>query len=538
MTPKSTLVILSHFANLKLAGDRAVSDAVKSLTPSPPNESPAPRQHTRPRRRRRGRTRVTSRSTSRVHAMSDADLEAELAARRDARSKERERYARAMRSEKLTVLESELLRLRSEISRLDRGVPLGVPLGGSLGGGTPPTSRWESLPPSRRSREGSMPSMNPMPATPMHGGGPGGPPPPPGPPPMEMQMDPEKQKREKEERQRRREAKRKEREANKKPLTLADIIKGAGPNPAGQLKPKGSVLLDGGGEKQEEEHVNEFASMKDALKKAKPVPDKEAEKEVDATKLEKSEAGDSKAKSDGEAGKDANEKGDVKTVENKEGASEKGGEASEKGDDTSEKGDSSDKGDKATASRADTEKGETSVKSTDRKAESTTDVSEKEVAPTKAGVHKDGLPNGNSKSEKQGPPSTQNTNTPEQTVDEAPTEANISDKPAPPLPSPSPPPPPPPPVQDSETNGASDAISAISALAGSLQAKKKAASPEASSEATPRSIPSKSRKRMSLDEKRKLRRAASSGKDDAAEDDAAKSELKDVMAAASALKID
>lgn len=277
----SATLILGHFANLKLAGDRAVRDAVQSMQAheSPVSTSSAMRSffaanptHSASgvrRRRRRGAVR-TSRSSARVHAMTDADLEAELAARRSARARERDRYARAMRSEKLSLLEGELTRLRSEIARLDRhGVP-----GATVGGGTPPTSRWESLSSTARGR-GTVPGQRPgafaSPSNAPPRGPPGAPPPPP--PPMgrggddDAVIDPERQRREKEERQRRREQKRKEREAAKKPLTLADIIRGAGPNPAGRLKPSGSTSLPDIDAQEEEKAKEDIGALRDSLKK-------------------------------------------------------------------------------------------------------------------------------------------------------------------------------------------------------------------------------------------------------------------------------
>lgn len=271
-------LILSHFANLKLAGDRVVRDAVQSLKQPPsPHGAPRPARHARPARRRRAR-RYRHASSRRINAMSDADLEAELAARRAARARERERYAKAMRSEKLAVLETELLRLRSEISRMDKTTP--------LGGGTPPTARWESLPNDRRSLRnsrsrpaaypGASPTGSPQlgaapdPSTPAPPRPPPGPPQmPPPPPPQIPVVDPERQKRERAERQRRREEKKKQREAMKKPLTLADIIKGAGPNPASRLKPSGSTPLPDVNEQQQDEKET-FANLKDSLKKAQP----------------------------------------------------------------------------------------------------------------------------------------------------------------------------------------------------------------------------------------------------------------------------
>ncbi|CAN8070491.1 unnamed protein product [Agarophyton chilense] len=291
-------IILSHFANLKLAGDRVVRDAVHSIQSVPSVELPRHARHARPTRRRRAR-RYKHVSSRRVNAMSDSDLEAELATRRAARAKERERYAKAMRSEKLALLESELLRLRTEISRMDRTTP--------LGGGTPPTARWEPLPNDRRSSRGprlrpaAYPSSSPIgsppltsvmtptapPARPVPGAPPGPPPMPPPPPPNMPSIDPEKQKREKLERQRRREAKRKEREAAKKPLTLADIIKSAGPNPASRLKPSGSTPLPDVDEPQEEDG-DSFANLKDTLKKSAPPADS-SEKPPDSDPEQKSE---------------------------------------------------------------------------------------------------------------------------------------------------------------------------------------------------------------------------------------------------------
>lgn len=218
--------------------------------------------------------------------MSDADLEAELSARRAARARERERYTRAMRSEKLSVLETELTRLRSEISRLDTSTP--------LGGGTPPNAKWESLPQTRRSsqnastglgsKSGSTLSRAP-PGTPGPSG-PSAPPPPPGaPPPMgeeDEPIDPEKQRREKEERQRRREAKRKEREAAKRPMTLADIIRSAGPDPMRKLKPSGSTQLPDvntlANAIAETDSKETFGLLRDSLKKAEKIVDEKREK--------------------------------------------------------------------------------------------------------------------------------------------------------------------------------------------------------------------------------------------------------------------
>lgn len=216
------------------------------------------------RRRRRRRGRVA------VNKLSDADLEAELAARRAARSKERERYARALRSEKLSALEGELHRLRQELVRAGRG---GLH-------GTPPNARWEPLPERRGVGAGGagaggnkMPPGTPVPR------GPGAPPPM---PPLQgdgdgLFVDPETRRREKEERQRRREEKRKEREANRKPLTLAEIIKSAGPDPMRRLKPPGSIAVPDVHEP--EEHAVGGDELKDVREGLKKVESKEGSPE-------------------------------------------------------------------------------------------------------------------------------------------------------------------------------------------------------------------------------------------------------------------
>lgn len=274
-TPMSILV-LGHFANFKLAGDRAVRDAVhlfhRESSPTSAGNGGGQSQirtTARVRRRRRGiRARHVSRST-RIGVMSDADLEAELAARRASRARERERYARSMRTEKLSLLEGELMRLRSEISRLGR------PSGSGVGSGTPPNARWEPLPQARNRSMGSplgRPSASypNVPSVPLSNPPGAGPPPPPPPGGVtwedEEPIDPERQKREKEERVKRREAKRKEREAGKKPMTLADIIRGAGPDPIRRLKPSGSTQLEDVFE-FEELKTEDFSNIKGALKK-------------------------------------------------------------------------------------------------------------------------------------------------------------------------------------------------------------------------------------------------------------------------------
>lgn len=285
----SAAEILGHFANFKLAGDRIIRDAILSLQSQDPTLSTSAAMRTvfsnpPPRRRRRKRRSTT------INAMSDADLEAELSARRAARARERERYARAMRSEKLSVLETELARLRSEIARLDTASP--------LGGGTPPNAKWESLPQMRRLSQNTLSGMGPrsgslaprMPPAASASSGlssaNGSPAPPPEPlPPFgrnDEPIDAEKQRKEKEERQRRREVKRKEREAAKRPMTLADIIRSAGPDPIRRLKPSGSTQLQNVNALTnaivEAESKESFGLLRDSLKKAEQVIKEKNEK--------------------------------------------------------------------------------------------------------------------------------------------------------------------------------------------------------------------------------------------------------------------
>lgn len=313
--------VLARFANFKLAGDRAVRDVAHTIVnvsaaSSNAVSNAAARSGTMLNarggvgRRGRRRRRYTNRrhSQRRVGVMTDAELEAELAARRAQRARERDRYARSMRSDKLQVLEMELNRLRSKI-----------------GGGTPANPRWESLGDSGRGRAPSLNSSvrREPPGTPMPepntgggGGGGGGPPPP---PPMhglrdpneEEEIDPEKQKREKAERQRRREQKRKEREANKKPMTLADIIRSAGKNPIARLKPKGSTATEDVNEPKDEEK-NEMENV--TLKKAEKVEEKKEEVEESelSAALKKAAKGvDGKDEADGETKKEPNSEEEV-----------------------------------------------------------------------------------------------------------------------------------------------------------------------------------------------------------------------------------
>lgn len=318
-----SIIVLGHFANFKLAGDRAVRDALyllrreSSLSPVSNGTTVSQIRATgRSRRRRRGiRARHASRST-RIGVMSDADLEAELAARRASRARERERYARAMRSEKLSVLEGELIRLRSEISRLGR------PTGTGVGSGTPPTARWEALPHNRTRAMGSPSARSSVPypnVPPVPLNGPPGTTPPPPPPGVtwedEEPVDPERQKREKEERVRRREAKRKEREAAKKPMTLADIIRGAGPDPMKRLKPSGSTQLEDVFEIEEMKTEN-FSDIKGALKKVEGVPESSEEKSEDnlAKGSSVEEEKNKQVEQTEDEGKKSNEKSDEKEL--------------------------------------------------------------------------------------------------------------------------------------------------------------------------------------------------------------------------------
>lgn len=358
------ILILAYFANFKLAGDRVVRDTVSVLRrPSSDDRAINKSSHAgsyaggihvrpsnRPRRRRRGASSRSRRyqNHTRVSVMTDDDLEAELASRRDSRARERERFARSMRSEKLSVLETELLRLRSEISRMDptfnnRNPPLPrsfgtSPIGnhGSAGGstthGTPPNARWESLQP--RSHPGHQQHMNPAgsPGMPGRPGGPpppgsphGGPPPPPPPPGMggdddELEKDPETKKREKEERVRRREAKRKEREAAKKPLTLAEIIRGAGPNPMNKLKPSGSTPLKDIHEPEDEENKEDFTQV--SLKKS--TSDKKTGGESEKDSKEEGKKDDEKADetTDGDVRNSFDKNSDDKNYETEDGKQE------------------------------------------------------------------------------------------------------------------------------------------------------------------------------------------------------------------------
>lgn len=268
------MTVLGAAATAKLAGDRLVRDLIAYIRETtsamqftsqactnPSNKRPTrrPRKGDRLSRPMKpttsglGRRPSSHRNSKKVSTMTDAELEAELDARRRRRAKERDAYSRAMRSDKLAALEHELDSLRREIGRLDAPNPaLSVT---ARPAGTPPNARWEPLPRSRRPpsygsatsfpHQAGVPAAVPINA-PLPAAKAGGPPPPPPPPPMppmagddddSMAIDPEKQKREKLERQKRREAKKKEREQNQKKMTLADIIRSAGPDPIRRLKP-------------------------------------------------------------------------------------------------------------------------------------------------------------------------------------------------------------------------------------------------------------------------------------------------------------
>lgn len=475
MTIDSSILILAYFANFKLAGDRVVRDAVKVLKRERAIDNvhvgvlPAPRPSARLRRRRRTtRARHLPRS-ARVGVMTDADLEAELAARRAARARERERYAKAMRSEKLSLLESELMRLRSEISRIDRP--------GVVGGGTPPTARWESLSAAR----GTAPrGGSPIPGGPPSSTGPpsvGVPPPPP--PPMtprgpdgDEPTDPERQKLEKEERLRRREAKRKEREQAKKPLTLAEIIRGAGPDPMKRLKPSGSTRLDDILEAQTVEE-EDFTQLKESLKRRNSLS--ELDEKAD-------ESGEEDA-ADDESTKNASEK-----IRNSHNADEDF--SNEHSDDENksheEVQDSNTKERNSAVTKNDDQKGSDKGLEADVKVNAT--VSPKKSNNPKSDVSEEVSPDIKEKHE-----------------DKAST-SNQSEKPK------------------LVAVNPSDALSAVSALAAKLPAKQMKVSVDAN-EQDNKALPAmptsnQTRKRASLEERRRLRRETSNKSNDATNDNA------------------
>lgn len=321
---ETAVAILAHFANFKLAGDRYVRGAVTSMrnrnerhintsATSGNHRSRTGMGHPRVggiRRYRRNRRRG-QRPRRRVGDMSDVELQEELESRRRDRAKERERYARAMRVEKLNALESELGRLRVEISRMGGG---GFAKGGGGGDGMRGSLRFKL-----GVTDGMGGGVPPPPPPLLHGGRGGG---------EQEVIDPERQKREKAERQKRREQKRKEREANKKPLTLADVIRSAGPNPMKRLKPKTPkpTLFD------DPNVVHGFVTAKDdsaSTEKASDDPEKEGgnnaqegEKKSGEEAAKKKDAGEGNEK-----GKDEQVNGEEKESKsgNAEGKKEKHG---------------------------------------------------------------------------------------------------------------------------------------------------------------------------------------------------------------------
>lgn len=302
--------ILAQFANFKLAGDRYVREAVfyfRDLLYGPPNAAGSKASQggngsksssrrcyfiygrEQPgRRRRRG-------LGARVGTMSDADLEAELAARRAARVRERNKYERAMRSEKLAALEEELNRLRSEIARIDPAITRRA-AGISDERSTQHSHvTWDALPQgdadsSQQLTDDSGPQGKVPPPPPMRG-----PPPPPGEGDFDLVVDPEKQKREKAERQRRREEKRKQREEAKKPMTLADIIRSAGPDPIKRLKPASAKVSDSDDATAESSFADSLQTMKMALKSRdgdSPDQIQSPAKDVDTAEMSNRDNGD------------------------------------------------------------------------------------------------------------------------------------------------------------------------------------------------------------------------------------------------------
>lgn len=308
-----TMAVLGAAAAAKLTGDRLVRDFVAYIRETgssvsstaqayAASSSSRKRSARRPRKARLsrpmkpstsglGRRPGSSRLSKKVSTMSDAELEAELDARRRRRAREREAYSRAMRSDKLAALESELDSLRREIGRLDQPAPGMMP---RQPAGTPPNVRWEALPRSRRppSAHGPSPPGFSLAAAPAAAasGGPqpppmGGPPPPPPPPSMMggfddddgLSIDPEKQRLEKLERQKRREAKKKEREQNQKKMTLADIIRAAGPDPVSRLKP--ASLKPADLEKQEWERAKRDREDREAKQEKERIENERLTKE-------------------------------------------------------------------------------------------------------------------------------------------------------------------------------------------------------------------------------------------------------------------
>eukprot|EP00177_Eucheuma_denticulatum_P004674 GFKZ01008495.1.p2 GENE.GFKZ01008495.1~~GFKZ01008495.1.p2 ORF type:complete len:549 (-),score=131.44 GFKZ01008495.1:3137-4621(-) len=350
------MAVLGAAAAAKLAGDRLVRDFVAYIretttsmqsTAQSYTTSSRKRPNRRPRRGARlsrpmkpstsgfGRRPNSHRNSKKVSTMTDAELEAELDARRRRRARERDAYTRAMRSDKLAALENELDSLRRELGRID-GPPVAIPMS-SRPAGTPPTTKWEALPRSRRpplptpsQAVNSQPSSPNVPGIPTPTTArPGGPPPPPPPPPPpgmggggdddEEAIDPEKQAREKLERQKRREAKKKEREQKRKKMTLADIIRSAGPDPIKKLKPMTKKPADQ--EQEDWERAKREREEREEKEEAERI-----EKERMAKEGPKRTSENSPKKGDGEKKKDA----DDNNVDKKEGTGSEKKEADSK----------------------------------------------------------------------------------------------------------------------------------------------------------------------------------------------------------------
>lgn len=521
LSMSSTTLVLGHFANLKLAGDRVVRDAIISMQAKDPSLSTSSAMRTfftaSPSSSRRRRRRRGPRFSTRVNTMSDADLEAELVARRASRARERERYAKSMRSEKLSLLEGELARLRSEISRLDHGAP-------ARPGGTPPNARWESL---TRGTSRHAPAQRPR--SPSLGVGATAPRPPPGPPPPPggggdvEALDPERQRREKAERQKRREQKRREREAANKPMTLADIIKAAGPDPARRLQPSGSIAVPDINEIREGKEAEKgeaFGVLINSLKKVVPDGGKDGVKEgKDAAEGKGEVARDIK-------GEEAKDLRGEKAKKMKSGGATDAKEA--KSDSDVEKaGGAIDDGEDGAANEAPKEQ-QPSQASTEQKPEPGQDQYGEKNGLKPAGAKKDET----EKVPRREPPPPQETARASEEINSGP-KADVAGKVTIAVgenaTSPKP---------DSKEMAAADAMAALSALASSLPPKK-------ANSTTAKKAPT----RMSLAEKRRLRRASSttnSGNNAAAQDTLEKTESKeqqkielaDVLAAANALKLD
>ena len=243
------MTILGAAACAKLTADRLVRDlltyfretTVTSPAPRPTSSRLHRNNYSLSRPMKPSLSGFPSRPSSRrtkkkVSLMTDAELRTELNTRRRRRAKERHLYSRAMQSEKLAALESDLAKLRREMHTIH---PISSkPI---LRQRTSHSVRWQNLPRDHRPLDITSSSLsNNLPPLSLPINTTSAPPPPPPCEPAEDEVliiDPEKRSREKEERQRRREAKRKERAQSKKPMSLADIVRSAGPNPMKCLKP-------------------------------------------------------------------------------------------------------------------------------------------------------------------------------------------------------------------------------------------------------------------------------------------------------------